>query len=123
MVELHVGGVDGAVVLDGAVVVATRVVEVAQVEARHRPAAALRVEAQELLEAVVGVVVVELLRADGGIVAGVGGGEVGTSGRTGGNLVVDLLRGGILLLLVEVGGLPVEVALAARSGLLLCRAG
>ena len=119
VVVLHLLGVDGAVIFQRLGVVAAGVVEVAQIEARHIGAAALWVEAQELLEAEGGVVVVELLGAYGGEVGGVGGGEVGAALAAEGYLVEDLLRGGILLLLVEVGGLRIEFALPLTGGLLL----
>ena len=121
MVVLHLLGVYRAVVGQRLVVVGAGIVEVAQVEPRHVAARALRVETHELLEAVAGVVVVELLRAHAGIVAGVGRGEVGAPLVALRDLVVDLLRGGILLFLVQVGGAAVEVVLPLGGGLLLRR--
>ena len=101
MVVLHLLGIDFGIVFQSLIVVATGVVEVAQVEACHVAARTLGVKPEELLQAVGGIVVVKFLGAYARVVGGIAHGDkvalvVGPAaahhGAPAAHLVVELLR-------------------------------
>ena len=116
MVVFHLAGIDLLVPRKSRLVRAAGIVEVAQVETRHVATRTLGVESQKLLQAVAGIVVVQLLGADTCIVVGVGRRQVRTVLRTLGDFVVYLLCGSVLLFPIEVHGLTVKFALPAFVG-------